>query len=38
MKIAQLGKNTNDSKCDRKVGHREKTAQQIKYNMNKVLT
>ena len=38
MKIAQRGENTNNSKCDREIAHREKTAQQIKYNMNKVLT
>ena len=32
----QHDKNTNYSKCDRKKAHREKTAQQIKYNMKKV--
>ena len=32
----QRGKNTNYSKCDKEIVHREKTAQQIKYNMKKV--
>ena len=38
MKIVQHGKITNDSQCDREIAHREKTTQQIKYKMNKVLT
>ena len=32
----QHGKNTNYSKCDKEIAHREKTEQQIKYNMKKV--
>ena len=32
----QHDKNTNYSKRDRKTAHREKTPQQIKYNMKKV--